>query len=94
MAGNRISKKGGTMNIEQARQKLGMTQSQLGKAIGVSERTIQNWEWGNTSPRPHHVKAIERLLTDGEPVTIARLVAIIESQQRVIETLMHTNNVQ
>jgi len=83
-----------TMNIEQARQQLGMTQAQLGRAIGVSERTIQNWEWGNTSPKPYQVKAIERLLTDGEPVTIARLVAIIESQQRVIEALTRTNNVQ
>ena len=76
-----------TMNIEQARQQLGMTQAELGKAVGVSERTIQNWEWGRTSPRPNQVKAIEQLVTDGEPVTIARLVAIIESQQRVIETL-------
>ena len=75
------------MNIEQARQQLGMTQAELGKAVGVSERTIQNWEWGRTSPRPNQVKAIEQLVTDGEPVTIARLVAIIESQQRVIETL-------
>jgi DNA-binding transcriptional regulator YiaG len=75
------------MNIEQARQELGMTQAQLGDAIGVSERTIQNWEWGKTSPRPAQVKAIENLLADREPVTIARLVAIIESQQRVIESL-------
>lgn len=75
------------MNIEQARQELGMTQAQLGDAIGVSERTIQNWEWGKTSPRPAQVKAIERLLADNEPVTFARLIAIIESQQRVIESL-------
>ena len=81
------------MNIEQARQQLGMTQAQLGRAIGVSERTIQNWEWGNTSPKPHHVKAIEQLVADGEPVTIARLVAIIESQQRVIESLTHGHSI-
>lgn len=81
------------MNIEQARQQLGMTQAQLGRAIGVSERTIQNWEWGKTSPRPNQVKAIEQLVADGEPVTIARLVAIIESQQRVIETLTHGHSI-
>lgn len=81
------------MNIEQARQQLGMTQAQLGRAIGVSERTIQNWEWGNTSPRPNQVKAIEGLLADREPVTVARLVAIIESQQRVIEALTHEHNI-
>jgi hypothetical protein len=59
----------------------------------VSERTIQNWEWGKTSPRPAQVKAIENLLADREPVTIARLVAIIESQQRVIESLTHEHNI-
>ena len=75
------------MNIEQARQELGMTQAQLGDAIGVSERTIQNWEWGKTSPRPAQVKAIEAMLAEREPVTFARLISIIESQQRVIESL-------
>ena len=82
------------MNIEQVRQQLGMTQAELGKAVGVSERTIQNWEWGRTSPRPNQVKAIEQLVADGEPVTIARLVAIIESQQRVIETLTREHTIQ
>lgn len=81
------------MNIEQTRQQLGMTQAQLGKAIGVTERTIQNWEWGKTTPKPYHIKAIERLRADGEPVTIARLVAIIESQQRVIETLTREHSI-
>lgn len=75
------------MNIEQARQQLGMTQAQLGQALGVSERTIQNWEYGTTSPRPAQEKAIERMLADNVPVTTARLIAIIESQQRVIESL-------
>ena len=82
------------MDIKQTRQELGMTQAQLGDAIGVSERTIQNWEWGKTSPTKSQVNAIERLVADREPVTTARLIAIIESQQRVIETLTHNNNVQ
>jgi len=82
------------MDIKQTRQELGMTQAQLGAAVGVSERTIQNWEWGKTAPTPSQVKAIERLLTDREPVTTARLIAIIESQQRVIEALTRTANVQ
>jgi DNA-binding transcriptional regulator YiaG len=75
------------MDIKQTREQLGMTQAQFGKRLGVSERTIQNWEWGNTSPKPHHVKAIEQMVAEGEPVTVQRLIAIIESQQRVIETL-------
>jgi hypothetical protein len=32
-------------------------------------------------------------LTDNEPVTFARLIAIIESQQRVIESLTHEHNI-
>lgn len=75
------------MNIEQARHQLGLTQAELAQKIGVSQRTVQNWEWGNTQPKPSQVKAIENLLADMEPVTISRLVAIIESQQRVIESL-------
>jgi DNA-binding transcriptional regulator YiaG len=75
------------MDIKQTREQLGMTQAQFGKRLGVSERTIQNWEWGNTSPKPHHVKAIEQMVAEGEPVTVQRLIAIIESQQRVIESL-------
>jgi DNA-binding XRE family transcriptional regulator len=82
------------MDVKQTRQQLGMTQAQLGDAVGVSERTIQNWEWGKTIPTRKQVNAIERLVTDREPVTTARLIAIIESQQRVIETLTRTNNVQ
>jgi DNA-binding XRE family transcriptional regulator len=82
------------MDVKQTRQQLGMTQAQLGDAVGVSERTIQNWEWGKTAPTPSQVKAIERLVKDNEPVTMARLIAIIESQQRVIEALMRTANVQ
>ena len=88
------------MNIEQARQQLGMTQAQLGRAIGVSERTIQNWEWGNTSPKPYQVKAIERLLRIlpppvevKEPDTVSRLISIIESQQRVIESLTREHSI-
>ena len=82
------------MDIKQTRQQLGMTQAQLGDAIGVSERTIQNWERGKTSPTKSQVNAIERLVADREPVTTARLIAIIESQQRVIESLTRINNVQ
>ena len=80
------------MNIEEARHKLGMTQAQLGKEIGVSERTIQNWEYGVTTPGPSKVKAIEALLAEGQPMTTARLWAIIESQQRTIEALTRERN--
>ena len=64
-----------------------MTQAQLAAAIGVSERTVQNWESGKTAPRAAQVKAIEQLVAEGKPMTVARLWAVIESQQRVIEAL-------
>lgn len=75
------------MEIEHARKQLGMTQAQLAAAIGVSERTVQNWEWGRTAPKDAQVKAIEQLVAEGKPMTVARLWAVIESQQRVIEAL-------
>ena len=81
------------MDVKQAREKLGFKQAELAQVIGVTGRTIQNWEAGVSTPKPPQVKAIERLLADGEPVTIARLVSIIESQQRVIESLTHGHSI-
>ena len=82
------------MDIKQTRNELGMTQAQLGDALGVSERTVQNWEWGKTSPSKRQVEMIERMRQELEPVTFARLISIIESQQRVIESLARINNVR
>jgi len=39
------------VDIEGLRTALGLTQSQLALAIGVSERTVQNWEAGRVSPQ-------------------------------------------
>lgn len=80
------------MDIKQARTQLGMTQAEFGEKLGVSERTIQNWEYGVTAPIPAKVKAIEALLAEGQPMTTARLWAIIESQQRTIEALTRERN--
>ena len=41
----------GRINAEALRTALGLTQSQLALAIGVSERTVQNWEAGRVSPQ-------------------------------------------
>ena len=87
------------MDIRQAREKLGFKQAELAQAIGVTGRTIQNWEAGVSAPKPPQVKAIERLLRIlpppvevKEPDTVSRLISIIESQQRVIETLAREHN--
>ncbi len=39
----------GHVNVEGVRAALGLTQAQLASAIGVSERTVQNWEAGRIS---------------------------------------------
>lgn len=37
--------------IRVARERLGMTQAELGQAVGVARETVGNWELGLTSPR-------------------------------------------
>lgn len=88
------------MDVKQAREKLGFKQAELAQVIGVTGRTIQNWEAGVSAPKPPQVKAIERLLRilpppveTKEPDTVSRLISIIESQQRVIESLTHEHSI-
>ena len=87
------------IDIAKARDEIGFTQAELADAVGVTTRTIQNWEAGVSAPKPPQVKAIERLLCIlpppvevKEPDTVSRLISIIESQQRVIETLAREHN--
>jgi transcriptional regulator with XRE-family HTH domain len=88
------------MDVRQAREELGLSQAELAEAVGVTTRTIQNWEAGASSPKRPQVKAIERLMkilpppTEVErPDTVSRLLAIIESQQRVIESLTREQSI-
>jgi transcriptional regulator with XRE-family HTH domain len=37
--------------IRAARERKGMTQAQLGEAVGAARETVGNWELGTTSPR-------------------------------------------
>lgn len=41
----------GRLDVEALRNGFGLTQAQLASAIGVSERTVQNWEAGRVSPQ-------------------------------------------
>jgi len=84
------------IDVRQAREQLGFSQAELAQVIGVTGRTIQNWEAGISKPRPKQEETINKLLKIlppppameiKEPDTISRLISIIESQQRVIETL-------
>ena len=88
------------IDIAKARDEIGFTQAELADVVGVTTRTIQNWEAGVSAPKPPQVKAIERLLhilpppaEAKEPDTVSRLLAIIESQQRVIESLTRVHNI-
>jgi DNA-binding XRE family transcriptional regulator len=40
--------------------KLGVTQEQVAKAIGVTKASVSDWEGGKSSPRPHHQVALAR----------------------------------
>ena len=84
------------MNVKDARERLGFSQAELAQVVGVTARTIQNWEAGISQPRPKQIDTINKLLkvlpeppavVAKEPDTISRLIGIIESQQRVIEML-------
>lgn len=70
----RHSATGHTIEVEVLRRALGLTQAQLATAIGVAERTVQNWESGRVSPKMERRlrdlvelnEALERYLPPGE----------------------------
>lgn len=45
-------------NIRKLRESHGLTQSQLGDAIGVSDKAVSTWESGNREPRQASVSKI------------------------------------
>jgi DNA-binding transcriptional regulator YiaG len=51
VATTRRSTSGPVIEVEALRRAFGLTQAQLATAIGVAERTVQNWEGGRASPR-------------------------------------------
>jgi DNA-binding transcriptional regulator YiaG len=48
------------------RRRLGLSASQLGKLLGVSEQSIYNWETKTATPRSSHLPTIARLRTMGK----------------------------
>lgn len=59
------------LDVKKIRRVLGVSQKKLAEMVGVSEKTIQNWEYGNTIPKSKHV--ILRKLIDED-------IAMLESQ--------------
>ena len=60
--------------IRAIRAKLGLNTAQLGSEIGVSGRTIENWEQGRAKPNAQAALLIH--LVDRYPDTVKRLAAV------------------
>ena len=56
---------------------LGMSQGELGDALGVSRRTIIRWQRGHTSPAPTQVKQLADLVRDEDDELADELLAQI-----------------
>ena len=50
------------------RHKNKLTLEQLGDRLGVSSRTVWNWEAGRTRPGPHHTIILEKLFEMGQRI--------------------------
>lgn len=48
--------------IRQARLDAGLTQLELAHLMGVSQRSVENWEQGVATPRPLYLQAVRRTL--------------------------------
>ncbi len=48
------------------RRRLGLSASQMGKLLGVSEQSIYNWETKTATPRSSHLPTIARLRSLGK----------------------------
>jgi len=50
--------------IKREREKLGMTQVDLAKLLGVAMNTVSRWEIGQRNPHPLTLKAIRTVLAE------------------------------
>lgn len=72
--------------IRAARERMGLTQEQLGQQVGVHQRTIGNWERGQTVPK-NRLARLRRVLGEdgGNPLaeaTDAELLAEVARRFR------------
>lgn len=51
--------------IREARERVGITQADLAKRVGVDVKTVNNWETGKTSPRGKLGRVRKVLASDG-----------------------------
>ena len=50
------------MNLKQRRKEMGMTQTDVAKAVGVSLFAYQNWEREVTTPKPENMEKLCKVL--------------------------------
>jgi transcriptional regulator with XRE-family HTH domain len=48
--------------VKAQRTKLHLSQRETAELLGISERTLQNWEAGTTFPWPKHRRVVEGFL--------------------------------
>jgi DNA-binding transcriptional regulator YiaG len=48
-------------NLRELRTKLGLTQIEMAKLIGVSAEAWRNWEWGAHKPSPKNIQKLIEL---------------------------------
>lgn len=61
--------------LKQLRDDRALTQTELGKMLGVSKQTIWGWESGNVYPYPGHVRKLAEIFGKGIPEMRAVLQA-------------------
>lgn len=50
--------------IRELRKRLGISQEQLARQLGVSFQTVNRWENGRANPSPMGIKLVEQLLME------------------------------
>jgi DNA-binding transcriptional regulator YiaG len=54
------------IDVKKLRADLGLTQSELGDAVGVDQSTVSNWENGST-PRGPALKLLQKMASEVPP---------------------------
>ena len=49
------------MTIRQARQKIGLSQTEFAEKLGVNQSAVSQWESGAKLPKLEHIMAIQKL---------------------------------
>lgn len=70
-----------SITLKAARVNAGLTQSQMAKALGVSEVTIRSYEQGKTFPDVRQIQIIEDLT--GIPVSDIRFAKNVRINRRM-----------